>query len=189
MAASIGARRAQLVLLAAAVVAIALIPVLFAYLQLGVHPDVEASRSYDNPTDAAVHVIERAVHRSGASVAGTYAWRQRESAASTTRLRLDPALERLKTQRIDEGIVHRTTYNQTLARQWARRNCPRGPDRRFGACEAHDGVVVQNRAGETHVLMVAVDLRTTTHRGTTTVALPVRTVGGVAPPAWARSGP
>lgn len=172
------ARRAQLVLLAAAVVAVALVPVVFAYLQLGAHPDVEASGESDGPTADAVRVIDRAVHEAGTSVAGTYPWRQRDAAVSTTRLRLDPRLDRLEADAVAAGIVHRTSYNRTAARRWAAANCPRGPDRQFGACEARQGIVVQERTGDTHVLAVALDLTTTTDRGTTDLTLVVRTVGG-----------
>ncbi|MFB9804751.1 hypothetical protein ACFFQF_04570 [Haladaptatus pallidirubidus] len=56
--------RAQLVLAAAAIVAVALAPVVFAYLQLGYSDDVTASNDYDAPVENAEGVLSRgAGHR------------------------------------------------------------------------------------------------------------------------------
>lgn len=178
MARGFGGRRSQLVLLAASVIAVAFVPILFAYLQLGAHPDVTASAGYDRPTSDAVRVLERAVHEAGASVTGTHPWRQRDAAVTATKLRLDPRRDKLESAAVNEGVVHRTTYNQSAAREWIRTHCPRGADRQFGPCEASEGVVVQDRAGETHVLAVALDLTTTTPSGTTELTLVIRTIGG-----------
>jgi hypothetical protein len=50
------------------------------------------------------------------------------------------------------------TYNATRAATWRDRQCPNGPARQFGDCAADRGVVVQERAGDTHVLAVAFDV-------------------------------
>ncbi|HMB51521.1 MAG TPA: hypothetical protein VKM69_12750, partial [Natronoarchaeum rubrum] len=80
--------------------------------------------------------------------------------------RLDPRLETLRTSGLREGVVHGIEYNETAAQAWAAEDCPGGPDRQFGDCEAIGGVVVQDRGGRTHALGVAVDLRVTSDRGT-----------------------
>lgn len=54
-------------------------------------------------------------------------------------------------------------------------NCPVGPARQFGPCETDRGVVIQERVGETHVLVVVFDVTITTERGyiEATVVVPV----------------
>nr|WP_276305746.1 hypothetical protein [Halomarina sp. PSR21] len=157
--------RAQLVLTAAAVIAVALAPAVLAYLQLGYHPDVRASAEYDDPLGNADRLLERAVHDAGANVTGKYRWGERRKAATAVRDRLRPRVETLESSRVAAGTGYEVRYNGSAARTWATERCPRGAGRRFGACRAIDGVVVQNRAGEAHVLGVAVDVRATTERG------------------------
>jgi hypothetical protein len=53
------------------------------------------------------------------------------------------------------------SFNQSQAADWAVDKCPNGPRRHFGACRAIRGVVVQDRAGETHVLAVGFDIHIT----------------------------
>ncbi len=157
--------RAQLVLTAAAVIAVALAPAVLAYLQLGYHPDVRASAEYDDPLGNANRLLERAVHDAGANATGEYRWGRRRAATAAVRDRLRPRVEALEASRVAAGTAYEVRYNGSAARAWATEECPRGPGRRFGACRAIDGVVVQDRAGETHVLGVAVDVRATTERG------------------------
>ena len=157
--------RAQLVLAAAAVVAVALVPAVLAYQQLGYHPDVAASAEYDAPLANAERVLQRAVHEAGANVTGRYDWSERERAVRATDDRLEAPLDALETSRVAAGTAYEVRDNESAARSWARANCPSGPGRRFGACRASDGVVVQERAGETTVLAVAFDVRATTERG------------------------
>ena len=71
---------------------------------------------------------------------------------------------------------YRVTYNASAASDWAATNCPGGPGRQFGPCEVDRGVVVQERAGRTHVLAVALDVTVTTERGTYAVTLVVPAV-------------
>lgn len=157
--------RGQLVLVAAAALAIALAPLVLAYLQLGYHADVQASAEYDAPAENAQRFLERAVHESAAGIPEDYDWADRGDAVETVHSRLDPKRSRLATARVESGTAYRTSYNQTAATAWASDNCPSGPDRQFGGCEARRGVVVQNRAGRTHVLAVALDVTVTTERG------------------------
>ncbi|WP_435180059.1 DUF7261 family protein [Halorussus sp. AFM4] len=154
--------RGQLVLAAAAVVAVALAPVVMAYLQLGYHADVTASEQFDAPGRNAERLLSRAVHDAATGVPAEYAWDEREEAVAAVRNDLRPRLDSLRSSRVESGTVYQIEYNRTAAQAWRRTNCPAGPNRQFGYCEARRGVVVQERAGETHVLAVAFDVRVTT---------------------------
>ncbi|PSQ00961.1 hypothetical protein BRC94_04715 [Halobacteriales archaeon QS_5_70_17] len=165
--------RAQLVLAAAAVVAVALAPAVVAYLQLGYHADVRASGEYDAPLGNAERVLERAVHAAGTNATGV-PWEERTGAVERTRSELAGPVERLEASRVEAGTAYAVAYNATAADRWAEANCPRGPGRQFGDCRAVDGVVVQERAGETTVLAVAFDVRVTTDRGRREATLVVR---------------
>ncbi|SFR90951.1 hypothetical protein SAMN05216559_0858 [Halomicrobium zhouii] len=167
-------RRGQLVLVAAVIIAVAMIPMVLAYLQLGYHADVRASGAHDDPSTEARSVLVRSVHSASVDVPGTFRWSSRDAAVNAVRSDLDPRLSTVETARVDEGIHRNVTYNQTLASRWSSANCPTGPDRQFGSCEAIDGVVVQERAGWTHVLAVAFDLVTDTRRQHTELSTVVR---------------
>lgn len=168
--------RGQLVLAAAAVVAVALAPVVFAYLQLGYHGDVTASQEYTAPGQNAERLLSQAVHDVSADVPARYAWDERETAVADVRSRLGPRLDALRSSRVESGTAYRVRYNQSAAAAWKRANCPSGPNRQFGDCEARQGVVVQERAGETHVLAVAFDVRATGERGTTALTVVIRVI-------------
>lgn len=170
--------RGQLVLLAAVVLAIALVPVLFAYLQLGYHADVSASTDYDSPGRNAERFLERAVHEASRGIAGNYSWTDRQDAVDRVRTRLDTRVETLETARVESGTAYRTGYNQTAATAWVDEHCPDGPNREFGDCKtpANSGVVVQERMGQTHVLAVVLDVTITTERGTRQLTLVQSTV-------------
>lgn len=158
--------RGQLVLAAAAVLAIALAPVVFAYLQLGYAGDVRATGGYADPAGNAERVLSRAVHGASAGVPRSDAWAEREEAADEVRTDLGPRIATLETARVERGTVYTIGYNGTAARDWlAAGNCPGGPDRQFGACERDGGLIVQNRSGRTHVVAVAFDVRVTTPDG------------------------
>jgi hypothetical protein len=169
--------RAQLVLAAAALVAVALAPVVMAYLQLGYHGDVAASEGFDAPGRNAERLLSRAVHEAASDVPADYAWDEREQAVAVVRSELRPRLDALRSSRVESGTVYQVAYNQSAAAAWAQANCPSGPNRQFGACEAQRGVVIQERANRTHVLAVAFDVRVTTERRTIDLTLVVRTVG------------
>ncbi|WP_336336835.1 DUF7261 family protein [Haloarcula brevis] len=171
-------RRGQLVLVAAAVVAVALVPILVASLQLGYHDDVRATADYDDdPTADALRVLERAVATESASVPKQYAWAARDSATAAVRGGLQPRLDRLRTSRVEAGVYYDVSYNGTAAREWSVADCPSGPDRQFGDCVATRGIVVQDRVGRTHVLAVGFDVTATTERGETTVTVVVEPSG------------
>ncbi|WP_134669415.1 DUF7261 family protein [Halorussus marinus] len=168
--------RAQLVLVSAAVVAVALAPVVMAYVQLGYHADVTASEGYDAPAENADRLLTRAVHDAAAGTTGA-AWDERDDAVATMRSSVAPRLDALRSSRVESGTVYQVAYNESAADAWRRANCPGGPDRQFGDCEAIDGVVVQERAGETHVLAAAFDVRITTDGAEWSLTTVVQSVG------------
>ena len=170
-------RRGQLVLLAAATIAIALVPMAVAYLQLGYHADVAASADRGDPARNAERVLERAVHDAAGAVAGEYAWADRRRAVDDIDATLEPAVRELESARVEEGVGYAVERNATAAERWAAANCPSGEKRAFGPCEADDGIVLQERAGEATVLAVAFDLHVVEDRATTDATLVVRAVG------------
>lgn len=154
--------RAQLVLAAAALIAVALAPVVVAYLQLGYHGDVTASEEFDAPDRNADRLLSRAVHDAASDVPANFEWDDREAAVESVRDELRPRVDSLRSSRVESGTVYQVEYNQSAAEAWQVENCPGGQDRQFGACEAEQGVVVQERANRTHLLVVAFDVRVTT---------------------------
>jgi hypothetical protein len=173
-------RRGQVVLVAAVVVALALVPVLMAYLQLGYHGDVDATERYTRPTHNAERVLERGVHDVGGRVTGNHSWGRNARAVVAVREGLDPRLETLRAARVERGTVYLVAFNQSAAAAaFAGGRCPGGPNRQFGPCHAHDGVVVQERSNETHVVAVAFDVTIVGERRTVEETVVVRVVGGV----------
>jgi len=155
---------------------VALAPVVVAYLQLGYHGDVAASEGFDAPTRNADRLLSRAVHDAADGVPGSFAWDDREAAVESVRTALEPRLDALRSSRVESGTVYRVASNQSAADAWRRANCPGGPDRQFGPCEARQGVVIQERGGQTHVLAVAFDVRVTTQRSEVATTLVIPTV-------------
>jgi len=151
-------RRGQLVLAAAALVAVALIPVVAAYLQLG-----GAAAPHDTtvvrPGTHAETVLSRSVERATPSLPASYAWNEREGAVDAFRDALSPRLDALRESRLVDGTAYVVFYDPAGARAWARTRCPGGPDRQFGSCRTDGGVVVQSRDGRTHVVAVAFRIR------------------------------
>lgn len=154
--------RGQLVLIASVVITVAIVPMAFAYLQLGYDADVEASVDATDPEGDAERLLVRAVHKASTGIPDNHSWANRSAAVDSVRADLAPRIDAIEQGLIDRGIVREVDYNDTAATAWASANCPSGPARQFGPCEADRGVVVQERANHTHVLRVAVDLETTT---------------------------
>jgi len=152
-----GRKRGQMVLLAAVAIAVALVPMLLAYMQLGYHPDVaDPEPRHANDVTSS---LERALVEATEGNPASYTWGQREAAAAEVRTRLEPTLETLNRSALARGSIVQVGYNQSLAADWAATACPGGVRRQFGPCEARQGLVLQERAGESHVLAVAVDVR------------------------------
>lgn len=153
--------RGQLVLVAAAIAALALVPVVAAYLQFGYAPAVA-----DVDADHGAHVsrtLDRLADDAAEDATGTD-WGEREAAVDQMWEVLDPRLRTLERARLGQGVAVNVTENATLADE---AGCPSGDGRSFGACETLGGVVVQERADETVVVGVAFDVRITTPDGTT----------------------
>jgi len=167
--------RAQFVLIAGVVVALALVAMLTAYLQLGYGADVRTT-DFDRTVEDGRAYLDRATHGAARPVRGEYVWSRRGPAVTALRNRLDPRLAELERSGVTEGVVYRTRYNQTVATRWARTECPTGgPDRTWGTCEADRGIVVQERVGQTQVLAVGYDLAVTTTDYETNATVVVRT--------------
>jgi hypothetical protein len=165
----------QLVLVAAAVVAIGLAPILLAYLQLGYHPDVTTEP--DVSGEEAVAYLDRSVHNAAAETAGEYRWSDREAMADAVRAELAGDLDALETARVDEGVAYLVEYNGTAADEWIDGHCHRGAGKRFGGCTVDDGVAMQERAGDAVVLAVGFDVRVVGSDGETALTV-VIVVGG-----------
>ncbi len=153
--------RGQLVLVAAAVAALALVPVAAAYLQFGYAPAV-ADVDEDHGERVA-RVLDRVADSAAETATGT-AWGQREAAVERVEASMAPQLRTVERTRLGDGVVVNVTYGGTLAEHVT---CPDKRGRSFGACERHGGVVVQERAGETVVVAIAFEVRVTTPDGTT----------------------
>lgn len=164
-------RRGQLVLVAAVVIAVGLVPMLTAYLQLGYDADVRTTADDRSPAEDAVGTLDGAVHDAVANVTGSYNWTDRGGAVDAVHARLAPRIDTVETALVERGIARSVAYNHSLASDVASTNCPSGPARQFGDCEAERGVVVQNRDGETHVLAVAFDVTSTTEHGRSRVTV------------------
>lgn len=164
--------RGQLVVLAAVALALALVPMTLAYLQLGYDGDVEATTVIDDTPRDVRRTLQRALVDATAEVPARHGWAGREAAAESVRDRLRPTIHSVTTTGTDGTGAVTVSYNDTRASTWAAANCPDGPARHFGPCRSDGGLVVQERAGRTHVLALAVDVTVTTddtERATTTI--------------------
>ena len=165
--------RAQLVLLAAAVAAAALVPMALAYLSLGAHPDVAAAADRDAPGRDALRALDRAAANASAGV-GRHAWTDREAAVDEFDAAFSADVRGIESARRSEAVVVAVERNGSAASVWAEANCPRGPNRAFGDCDVIDGVVVQERAGEATLLAVALDVRVIDPEGVAELTVVVR---------------
>lgn len=154
-----GERRGQFVLLAAIALVVALVPLVFAYLQLGYHADLRTSPIDDDRLADVDRALARAVHDAGASVPGTFSWRRRGAAVDAVTSALGEAFRRINRSRLVGGTVIRVNTITPPARRWATTHCPTGPGREFGDCLVDSGLVLQRRANRTHVLAVGVQIR------------------------------
>ncbi|MEF8820100.1 MAG: hypothetical protein V5A31_07550 [Haloferacaceae archaeon] len=168
-------RRAQAVLAAAVVVAVALVPMLVAYLQLGHPPDAAATavERDDEAVGDARRYLDRATTRAAADARGV-AWANRSTAVRRVNDRLANATARLSARGAARDRTYRVAYNRTVAERLARDACPRGENRAFGGCEAADGLVLQERVGETTVVAAAFDLSVSSPRRSTNATVVVR---------------
>jgi hypothetical protein len=158
--------RGQFVLLAGLVVALALVAMLTAYLQLGYHADVAAG-DVERPVTDSTTFLARATHAEATGLRGEFAWTEREAAVSAMHDRILSRLETLERARVSEGVVVQASLNGTVANERADDYCDSGSGRAFGPCRAIRGVVVQERTARTLVVAVGYDLSLTTRDSTT----------------------
>lgn len=150
--------RGQVVLLAAAAIAIALVPMVLAYMQLGYGADVEAISTDPAPEWQVERVLTQALREASADVPATYASGEHGDAAETVRDRLEPTIEDLAVSDLGAETVYLVEPNETRARQVASEACPGGPSREFGNCVIDGGLVLQGRAGDAHVVAAGFDV-------------------------------
>ncbi|GGM68779.1 hypothetical protein J2752_002034 [Halarchaeum rubridurum] len=150
--------RGQLVLVAAVVIALAFVPALAAVLQFGYAGDADAMAARDGTATATVAALDPAVDTARPGLAANYTWTERTAAVAAYRNALDANVARVENASVGGGRVVLAATNASAATRWAAESCPSGRGRVFGPCEAVDGVVVQERANETHVVAVAFDV-------------------------------
>jgi hypothetical protein len=172
-----GDDRGQLVLVAAAMLALALIPLGFAYLQLGYHADVQASGAAPAPGSETLRLLERAVHEASGDVVGQ-PWAGRAGAAARVNSSLTSDIDAIEAAQVERGVAAAVHQNASEATEWADANCPAGRGRSFGDCESRGGLVLQERANETHLLAVAFDVRVVSERGEADLTVVIQAVGG-----------
>lgn len=166
-------RRAQVVLAAAVVVAVALVPMLIAYLQLGYPADAAADRADRDDLADTRQYLDRAAYDAARAVVGT-AWRNRTTGALRLNATFRNATARLDARGTARDATYTVAYNRSLAERVATRRCPSGEHREFGRCVAVDGFVLQERARDVTLLAVVVDLRIITPTERTRVTLVLR---------------
>ncbi len=184
--------RGQLVLVAAAALAIALFPLVLAYLQLGYAGDVAAEPTGPEPAAEIDRALERAVHDAAADVdARTTAGGMENGAtgvnapiedpnvaAAAFKSTLESDVERIETARIEDGTAARIGYAPTVADAWVADGRWRdGVAAEFPGPTTHDGVVVQERGGEPTIVAVAVDVHLRTPDATIDRQVVVRVYG------------
>jgi hypothetical protein len=172
-----GDDRGQLVLVAAAMLALALIPLGFAYLQLGYHADIQAATAESSPGSETLRLLERAVHEAGDEAVGQ-PWAGRAGTAARVNSALAADIDAIEAAQVERGVATEVRQNATEAAEWTTANCPEGSGRLFGDCETRGGLVLQERGNETHLLAVAFDVQIVSERGETTLTVVIRTVGG-----------
>jgi hypothetical protein len=172
-------RRGQLILLAAAVVVTALVPMILAYAQVGYGgaPTEPAPAQTGATVADSKRVLERSVAEAAGVVSARTGPNQHQSAADIAVAELEPAVQSIESTGTDRTVVD-VSRNASAAGRWAERACPRGPNRAFGPCVLADGVVTQTRANTTALVAVAVDVHARGPHGATRTTLVVRGVRG-----------
>jgi hypothetical protein len=163
--------RGQVVLLAAVVVAVALVAMTTAYHGLGYRGDVRATAEIgdEDPVSTAERRLQQSVD--AVAVGPVRPWDRR----NVTVVDVREALANSTVEQQRAGTTRRTVFvveeDARAASMWATEDCPRGPMRAFGPCRAIGGVVVQERANETVLVGVAIELTVRSPRSETTARL------------------
>ncbi|MDS0297899.1 hypothetical protein NDI76_04020 [Halogeometricum sp. S1BR25-6] len=166
--------RGQVVLLAAVVVAVALVPMAFAYAQLGYAPGDGTRPAAD--VDGVGRTLSTAFTGAATGVDGEHRWRNRTAAVDEVRTELVEDIARVERTATDRGQSLLVSYDAGAAEVWAAENCPGGRGRAFGPCRADDGVVVQQRGNDTVVVAAAFDLSVVSAEERTNATVIVRAV-------------
>ena len=175
------ADRGQIVLVAAAVVAVALLSMTLAYAQLGYDADrtgagtveVASVSEVDRSLTGSLRATAREVRRGD-----DHAWRDRRTVAERVAASLDADADRLERAHAEKSRSLTVALDDAAATQWARERCPDGDGREFGPCRVIDGVVVQERADETAVIAAAFRIRVVSPDESTTVTIVSRVAQG-----------
>jgi hypothetical protein len=185
-----GGDRGQIVLVAAAVVAVALLSMTLAYAQLGYDADRTGAGTAEV---ASVSEIDRRLAGSlrGAARAVRTAddpptWREYRAVATRVAASVRADVDRLERVHAGERRSLVVELDDAAATRWARNRCPGGPGRAFGPCRAVGGVVVQERAGGTAVVAAAFRIRIVSPAESTTAVVTPR---AVPPPTRGGDGP
>jgi hypothetical protein len=183
-------RRGQLVLLAAAVVVTALVPMLLAYAQLTVVVADDVTGAADERTVLAdtTRTLERAVADTTTTLANGTGPDSHRAVATLATDSFAPTVTALESSGTDRGVAVTVARNASAARDWARTDCPRGPSRAFRPCAVTDGVVTQTRANSTGLVAVAFDVTVRGPDGTAAVTVVIRGVRGTVAAARAGTG-
>lgn len=176
-----GDDRAQIVLVAAAVVAVAFLSMTLAYAQLGYDADRTAAGAADVASlaelDRSLTASVRVAVRDAETDAGRdFSWRDRHSLAERIRTEVGTDIDQLERSHADESRALTVAFDDAAATRWAAERCPSGRGRDFGPCRALDGVVVQERAGEATVVAAAVRVRIVSPAESATATLPLRVI-------------
>lgn len=182
-----GGDRGQIVLVAAAVVAVAFLSMTLAYAQLGYDADrtgagageVAPVSAVDRSLTGSLRAAAREARRGGDTP-----WQDRRPVARRVAGSLTADGDRLERVHAEESRSVVIELDSAAATRWARERCPDGPGRAFGPCRAIDGVVVQERADETAVVAAAFRIRIVSPAESTTATVVPRVV-----PALNRSRP
>ncbi|MDS0293671.1 DUF7261 family protein [Halogeometricum luteum] len=166
--------RGQVVLLAAVVVAVALVPMAFAYAQLSYAPGDGARPAAD--VDGVRRALSAAFTGAATGIDGEYGWRNRTAAVDEVRAELADDIGRVERAATAGGRSLLVSHNVTEAEAWAAEHCPGGRGRAFGPCRADGGVVVQQRGNDTAVVAAAFDLSVVSAAEQTNATVVVRAV-------------
>lgn len=168
--------RGQLVLISAVIIAVSFVPITVAYLQLGYHADIEARADTTAADTFATtrQLLQRTVHDGVTNDNSSY-----NDTVTAVRSRLRPHISTIERESATTATAQQVHYNNTTALLWASMHCPNGTGLRFGPCTADRGVVVQERAGETHVVAVAFDVTLTTERARLEATVVVKPVARI----------
>ncbi|WP_375797397.1 hypothetical protein [Halobellus sp.] len=172
--------RGQVVLVAAAVVAVALLAMTAAFAQFGYDADRRAAAEGDvaslSAVDRSLTVSFRAATLDATAGDHTVAWRDRRAVGTRIRASMLADIDRLERSHAERGRSLSATFAAAEATRWAQTRCPSGRGRTFGACRAIDGVVVQERAGRTTPVAAVVRVRIVSPTESSTAVFVVRAV-------------